>query len=542
MKKLFIILAVVALVMGCNEPQPSLFMQAWKEIEEDRPRAAKEILSKVRPQYLSESSKVEYELLKTIVAFNTFGWIENDSIISASIAYYNKHGDDWHRGRAYYYRGVVRMHRFGNVHDAVKDFKVAEIISEKADDEELKNLIYQKLIYANIFTRNHPLVIRYSQKLLDSSIELKDTTMILRSLRMCASAYTDINQMDSAYTYMMKGLELKEYADRYILADIYSMLVTMYEEKGDTAKAEEYLKKLEETNTYTNIVHPTQNRIIKVQSNTNLGYLTQARMQKAQGQYEEAIRLAKLGLTDRNQKKRMKCMELLSELYELTDSIELAIDAEKQVQAYNDSMKYVIQAKRIDEWQQRFDEVQQTKELYHRLSGMQGLIIALIVVVVFAIVIGMWWHRRKVRKLSFRLDEDARRISELRTKIDQQEKSGEENGQEMARLKEELESRMERISGTLLIGTQMYNQLQQRQCIAEATAKELQCLVDYFAQLRPKRWQEWERKYKNLSTAQYVFLIMQDDLHYDDEAIATALNVKRTSVRSMRSRIKERER
>ena len=43
------------------------------------------------------------------------------------------------------------------------------------------------------------------------------------------------------------------------------------------------------------------------------------------------------------------------------------------------------------------------------------------------------------------------------------------------------------------------------------------------------------------STAQYVFLIMQDDLHFDDEAIATALNVKRTSVRSMRSRIKGRE-
>ena len=43
------------------------------------------------------------------------------------------------------------------------------------------------------------------------------------------------------------------------------------------------------------------------------------------------------------------------------------------------------------------------------------------------------------------------------------------------------------------------------------------------------------------STAQYIFLIMQDDLHFDDEAIATALNVKRTSVRSMRSRIKGRE-
>ena len=93
---------------------------------------------------------------------------------------------------------------------------------------------------------------------------------------------------------------------------------------------------------------------------------------------------------------------------------------------------------------------------------------------------------------------------------------------------------MERISGTLLIGTQMFSQLQQRQCIAEATAKEQQCLVDYFAQLRPKRWQEWEHKYSGLSTAQYIFLIMQDDLHFDDEAIATALNVKRTSVRIYR--------
>ena len=197
---------------------------------------------------------------------------------------------------------------------------------------------------------------------------------------------------------------------------------------------------------------------------------------------------------------------------------------------------------KMADWQWNLDNERQTKEFSHRLSWIQGLTIALIVVVALAIGVGMWLHRRKVRRLSFRLDEDARRISELRTKIELQEKSGEENNQEMVRLKEELESRMERISGTLLVGTQMFSQLQQRQCIAEATAKEQQCLVDYFAQLRPKRWQEWDRRYSGLSTAQYIFLIMQDDLRYDDEAIAAALNVKRTSVRSMRSRIKGRER
>ena len=205
-------------------------------------------------------------------------------------------------------------------------------------------------------------------------------------------------------------------------------------------------------------------------------------------------------------------------------------------------MRYVNQTLQMAEWQQKFDEVQQTKDFYRRTSWMQGLIIVLIVVVVLAIGIGMLLHRRKVRRLSFRLDEDASRISELRTNIEQLEKSGEQNGQEMARLKEELENRMERISGTLLVGTQMFSLLQQRQCIAEATAKEQQCLVDYFAQLRPKRWQEWEHKYSGLSTAQYIFLIMQDDLHFDDESIATILDVKRVSVRSMRARIKKSER
>ena len=205
-------------------------------------------------------------------------------------------------------------------------------------------------------------------------------------------------------------------------------------------------------------------------------------------------------------------------------------------------MRYVNQTLQMAEWQQKFDEVKQTKDFYRRTSWMQGLIIALIVIVALAIGVGMLLHRRKVRKLSFRLDEDARRITELHTNIEQLEKSGEQNGQEMERMKEELENRMERISGTLLVGTQMFSQLQQRQCIAEATAKEQQCLVDYFAQLRPKRWQEWERKYSGLSTAQYIFLIMQDDLHYDDEAIAAILDVKRVSVRSMRARIKKSER
>jgi Tfp pilus assembly protein PilF len=382
------------------------------------------------------------------------------------------------------------------------------------------------LHYVNEIINNHPQTLKYAHKWLDSSIELKDSLKILRNLLMCATAHAEMGQKDSAYTYILKGLELERHADESVLAELYSMTSLMYEERGDTAKAEEYLKKWDEINSYH-----------------RLGLLTAARLRKSQGQYERALELVRgdMRVINSDHHTRIKYLELLMELYELTGDQEQALKTKEQIRAFNDSMKYVNQAIQMAEWQQRFDEVQQTKDFYRRTSWMQVLIIAMIVVVSLAIGIGLLLHRRKVRRLSFRLDEDARRISELRTNIEQLEKSGAENWQEMERMKKELENRMERISGTLLIGTQMFSQLQQHQCIAEATAKEQQCLVDYFAQLRPKRWQEWEHKYSGLSTAQYIFLIMQDDLHFDDEAIATALNVKRTSVRSMRSRIKGRE-
>lgn len=524
MKKLFIILAVIALMMGCNEPQAPQFRQIWKKI--NRPEEARALLTKVNTSSLTESGEAEYGLLKTIVDYKLHRKLENDSLISASIAYYDLHGGDWLRSRAYLYRGVIRMYSFGNIIDAVRDFKVAEAISERTDDEELKSQVYQRLAHSNYYFRNHPSILRYSQKLLDSSTELKDSVMMLKSLLMCATAHADMDQLDSADIYIKKGIELEKHANMSMLADLYSMLAEIYAEKGEAIKAEEYLNKWKQTDSkYT---HTTW-------------YLIPAYIRKAQGEYEKAINLAKLGSEDGDPRTRRKCLELLSELYELTGDQEKASETSMLIHEYDD-LEYTNQAMLMIDWQQKFDEVQQTKVFYRRTTWMQRLIIALIVVVVLAIGIGMWWHRRKVRRLSFRLDEDARRISELRTKIEQQEKSGEENGQKMAQLKEELESSMERISGTLLVGTQMYNQLLQHQCIAEATAKEQQCLIDYFAQLRPKRWQEWERKYKNLSTAQYVFLIMQDDLRYDDEAVAAALNVKRTSVRSMRSRIKERER
>ena len=147
-----------------------------------------------------------------------------------------------------------------------------------------------------------------------------------------------------------------------------------------------------------------------------------------------------------------------------------------------------------------------------------------------------------MHQLGFRLDENARRITENQAEIERLQQGGEASEQTIAELNRQIESSRERISNKLLTGTQQFVKLQQKECVGDMTAEERQCLIDYFAQLRPKRWQQWEHTYHPLTPAQYVFLILQDDLRYDDDTIAQILDVKPASLRTTRSRIKGRER
>ena len=193
----------------------------------------------------------------------------------------------------------------------------------------------------------------------------------------------------------------------------------------------------------------------------------------------------------------------------------------------------------MTDWQRKFDEERWEKESRQRMMKMGGVIIF----IVLLLVVVIWWHRRRMQKISFQLDENARRITENQTEIERLQQSGETSEQTIADLKKQIEDSRQRIANKLLTGTRQFVKLQRKEPVADMTAEERQCLVDYFAQLRPKRWQEWERTFIPLTPPQYVFLILQDDLNYDVLILlAHILDVKPASLRTVKSRIKGRER
>ena len=521
MKKIGWILVIITMISGCGEARHPVLKEA-AGIVHQHPDSARVLINKVDTTSLSEADMAEYHLLKVMTDYIVLHQADGDSLVTTCVDYYDKHGDAWHRGRAYYYRAGIRRHFLGRTFDAIKDYKVAETIAEDADDELLKNMVYENLAFANYYCFTHPLILEYSQKFLESSLKLNDSVMTLRALQMCASSYAYMDQSDSAYACIFRSMDYIDLADSILRADIYHNIAAMYQEQGDDENAKKYLKKWKNDKAASSFK----------------GYIVEARLLEAQGHYEEAIESVKKSLSEKDPLVRSHSMEMLSKLYEKIGDKSAALDMKREKDAFTDSVMKANHSLEIADWQKKFDEERWEERFHQRITKLGGVIFVFLLM----LATGYWWYWRRVRSLNFRLDDHARQITESQTEIERLQQSGEASEQTIAELNRQIESSRERISNKLLIGTRAFVKLQKKECISNMSADERHCLLDYFAQLRPKRWQVWERTYTSLTPAQYVFLILQDDLHYDDDTIAQMLDVKPASLRTLRSRIKGRKR
>lgn len=355
MKKIAWILVIVAMMAGCNEVRNPLLKEA-AEIVHQRPDSARALISKVDTASLSEANSMEYNLLKVMTDYIVMHQAEGDSLISACVDYYDKHGDAWHRGRAYYYRaGIRRRFQLGMV-DAVKDYKMAEKIAEDADEELLKNMVYENLAYANYYCFNHTLLLNYSQKFLESSLKLNDSVMVMRGLQMCAAAYSQMKMQDNAYDCIFKSLDYIHLADSLLRSDIYFNVGAMYQEKDDERNAQKYLDLWKKYKTAA----------------SNKGNITEARLLKAQGHYEEAIDVVKNCITMKDPFLRINAMDLLAELYEQAGDKGEALEVKKQVDAYTDSVMTTNHSFEIADWQQKYDEQRREEKLRERMMDIGG--------------------------------------------------------------------------------------------------------------------------------------------------------------------------
>lgn len=355
MKKIGWILVVITMISGCGEARHPMLKEAT-DIIHQHPDSARVLINKVDTTSLSEADLAEYHLLKVMTDYIVLHQADGDSLVTTCVDYYDKHGDAWHRGRAYYYRAGIRRHLLGRTFDAIKDYKVAETIAEDADDELLKNMVYDNLAYANYNCLNPLLILEYSQKYLESSRKMNDSVMILRGLQFCASAYAYMDQSDSAYACIFRSMDYIDLADSILRADIYHNIAAMYVEKGDTENARKYLEKWKNDKS----------------ASSSKGYETMARLLEAQGHYQEAIETARKCLTEKDPLLRSHSMEMLSKLYEKIGDKSAALDMKRQKDAFTDSVMKANHSLEIADWQKKFDEERWEERFHQRITKLGG--------------------------------------------------------------------------------------------------------------------------------------------------------------------------
>ena len=134
------------------------------------------------------------------------------------------------------------------------------------------------------------------------------------------------------------------------------------------------------------------------------------------------------------------------------------------------------------------------------------------------------------------IDANVRQIAAQKQEIARIEATGTQNNRQIEELKRQVAERQEQLSARLHVGTKLYDRLRQGEGIGEATGKDLQCLVEYYALLRPMQWYQWEQRYHTLTPKQVAFLILQDELHSTDDQIARTLGISESTVRVVRSK------
>ena len=203
----------------------------------------------------------------------------------------------------------------------------------------------------------------------------------------------------------------------------------------------------------------------------------------------------------------------------------------------NDMQRRADVAEKTALWIQNYDAE------HHRRYTSELYIIMSVVIGVFtvALLMGWWYYRRKVRQFNSIISENTSRIVEYRKEILRLEINGDEHEFQIAELKRKINERQEKMAAKIHIGTKLYERMRAGDSISDVPASDLQCLVEYFALLRPRQWYEWEQRYDMLTPRQIAFLILCDDLHYDDEQIGDIMGIKNTAIRSIKSRIRKRE-
>ena len=539
-------------IVSCSQNEICSSLKTAEDIINDNPDSTLSILREIDNDALKDNQlKALYGLLYTSANIKKQKVPDNDSLIDYSIQFFENNNDSYHLADSYYYKGMMSYAK-KQLEVSAHYLKKAESLSIKYGYSRITNKIYERLSYLNYITDNKALTLEYSKKYLNSSIELKDRTLISRAFVMVASSYAAVNLSDSAYYYLESGLRYIDGVDSVLKADILVDVGEMYYEKGD-------LDLSENNALQSDSIHPNPHAKMLL---GKIEYQRGDRI-KAKKYWDHA-----LSINDVKVKKEL--YKIVANYYAETGNYDDAYVISLKLDSLNDTIN--ISSKTVQELQLKYDRAKSESELYQKI--LYALVIAFLASIGFLTFLR--FHQRRVRSYNSTINTLTNKnetykseiesfsekvnmyqheiglyvskvsnyeeeISKNIEKIKLLKTSDRSKQKEIDELKDNISTFYKSIMSELQKGYTIYEIIKNRKPIVHYSDEDLNSLVDFYKIINNKVFSGWLERYTPLSVRQYVFLILED-LGYDDYDIADVLGVSDTTVRSTRSRIKKKAR
>ncbi len=488
------------------------------------PDSAKSLLREITPETAADSAY--YNILKTQTNYLLYSTDYDFSDIDFSINYYQKHYNAQKLADAYYYKAMIYVDHNSLTQETVLLLKKAEKLSEETTDNNLKNKICSALAYLNGVIGNYDESLKYAKKEYFYAKKLNNNRDIAYGLLRLSTCYETTGMKDSSEFCINECNKLVQYINNDDKAFVYNLLGESFI-STDVDSAQYYfvraLKHKKSSTAYQNLMEI---------------YFAKNDSTAAKRYCDSALMLAwtkqKIGIYSQLAQKYYDRNDI-DDLKNVTDKI---ISTHEKI-LVEDRNKFFL------EMQRKFDFEKQQIEYSRNVSVCISVIFVLCA---FCVILHLRRKHEKQITIQKELEWDNRNLQLLndlceakRTITDHEQhiKSLESENSKLMGISDNQEyaNTKKHISDVLEIGQNIYHKIENNECIIDDKDFWVHCIF-YCMYSEASKAKEALGHYRNLSTDEKIFVVVDESFTKKDTDIADIFSISPVTVRTRRTKLK----
>lgn len=539
LKHFFIVLAFLVSACGVTEPFETL-IEADTLLKHSLVDSAFTLLKSVKP--LNAEDSAYYFVLKIETDFRHDGEISDFNSVNYSIRYYTENPDNRKLANAYYYKSLMFTINGVFNEEAMLLLKKAEHLADYTSDNFLKDKICAALVVFNHQANEYNEALKYARKEYSYAQTLGCDRDVAYSLIRLSVLFSAEGNKDSSEYYALKCKGLANSVDDVDKSFIYNLLGECFADDNKYAALEYFNKALEyhkRPETYSNIA----DLCFLDKDTVNWRLYCDSALADAWSDLKFNI-----------------FSDMAIKYYEMHDfdSYKAVMDSIVKIQKHRyDEVK----SDKVLELQNKYDFEKQ-RAYYGKLIWICVAVISFLLAVV---AVAALFHKRamyNMRQKMLQLEADNCQLhdrlchtdclikdycaqidyltnqnTELKAVGENTSAITESNNNVIAKLNRKVNQLSKETEGSLKLGRTIYEQMVGNASINAFKERWADCLF-YFEVTFPDHTKIFSF-YNNLSISNMLFIICDDYLHKDDYQLSSIFNISVSTVRSRRSKLKD---